>query len=267
MISCTLGRIDGAVVRSALSGFTFAEVTVPVELYSDTPEFMLTTDHMERQYKVMGSEVYMRAGEKTVVRVSAILSEQEKWLRTTPRSYDSAEVADVLKGLGIKGGPKMKVSLLNLFLTDGQLAILLANMSTKEAFVDFVSGEVRYYSDLYKQKPLQVPAAFRRIYGRAPIAGYLGWASGNTGVYSDDTQVVLPFGHFDNLDRSVMDNVVNNCNGIAKMFCNMQIFTSSSEMEIGSTVLSPLTNDKLVMVASEMQFDVNGNVTAVYHCV
>jgi hypothetical protein len=64
-----------------------------------------------------------------------------------------------------------------------------------------------------------------------------------------------------------MDNVVNNCNGIAKLFCNMQIFTSSSEMEIGSTVLSPLTNDKLVMVASEMQFDVNGNVTAVYHCV
>ncbi len=267
MIACDLGNIDEVIIRRALSGYTFAEFAVPMATYSDAPKFTLTVEDVKQEYKVAGSEVYMHVGEKTQVKISALLGSHEKWLQTSPMSVESAEAAEILKGLGVDNGPKIPTTFLNLFLNNGQLAILLANMSPKFAFVDFEKETVVYYSELYKQKAVQVQVPFRRLYGRAPIAGFIGWEELVTGSYPDDAQVVLPFGQFTNIDQVVMENVVNNCNEIAKLFSDMQIFTYSQVLEIGSTVVSSLTYDKKVIVASEEHYDKNSNLSAVYYCV
>ena len=88
-----------------------------------------------------------------------------------------------------------------------------------------------------------------------------------TGSYPDDAQVILPFGQFTNIDQSSMENVVNNCNEIAKLFGDMQMFTYSQKLELGSTVMSQLTYDKKVVVASEEHYDVNSNLASIYYCV
>lgn len=267
MLECSLGKIEGAVIRKALSGYTFAELQVPMDNYSDSPKFTLTVDSVKTEYKTVGSEVYMHPGEKVQVKVSAIKADQDKWLEPNPLSVESMEASEILKGLGIENGPKIPITLLNLFLNKGQLAVVLSNMSPKSAFVDFESGRVAYYSELYKQKPTQVQVPFRRMYGRAPIAGYIGWESLVSGVFPDDTQVVLPYGQFTNIDQSTMENLMNNCNEISKMFSDMQIFTWAAELPVGGTVLSPLTYDKKVIVAAEEQWDVNDNVVAAYYCI
>ena len=267
MLDCTLGKIEGVVIRKALSGYTFAELQVPMGSYSDSPKFTLTVDHVQTEYKTVGSEVYMHPGEKVQVKVSAIRADQEKWLEPSPLSVESMEASEILKGLGLVNGPKIPITLLNLFLNKGQLAVTLANMSPKSAFVDFESNAVVYFSELYKQKPTQVQVPFRRMYGRAPIAGYIGWDSLVSGVFPDDTQIVLPYGQFTNIDQTTMENLMNNCNEIAKMFSDMQIFTWPAELPVGSTVLSPLTYDKKVIVAVEEQWDVNDNVVAAYYSV
>lgn len=267
MLQCDLGNIDEVIIRKSLSGYTFAEFAVPMATYSDSPKFSLSVGDVKQEYRTVGSEAFMSVGEKTQVKISAILSSQDKWLNTQPISIESAEVADILKGLGLKNGPKIPITLLNLFLNNGQFAILLSNMSPKTAFVDFEKGEVVYYSDLYKQKPVVVNVPFRRIYGRAPIAGSIGWENLVSGSYPDDAQVILPFGQFTNLDQASMENVLNNCNEISKLFTDMQIFTYSQDLEPGSTVMSQLTYDKKLIVAAEKHYDKNSNVTAVYYCV
>lgn len=267
MLACDLGNIDEVIIRRSLSGYTFAEFAVPMATYSDSPKFTLAIEDVKREYKMVGSEVYMHVGEKTQVKISALLSSQEKWMQTSPMSVESAEAAEILKGLGIANGPKIPTTFLNLFLNNGQLAILLANMSPKFGFVDFEKGSAVYYSELYKQKPVQVQVPFRRLYGRAPLAGFIGWEELVTGSYPDDAQTILPFGQFTNIDQAAMENVVNNCNEIAKLFSDMQIFTYSQALELGSTVVSSLTYDKKVIVASEEHYDKNSNVCAVYYCM
>ena len=267
MLECSLGNIDEVIVRKALSGYTFVEFVVPMASYSDSPKFNITIESVKQEYKMVGSEVFMHVGEKTQVKISAMLDSQVKWLNSQPSSVDSAEVADVLKGLGLDNGPKIPITLLNLFLNNGQLAILLSNMSPKTAFVDFENNKVVYYSELYKQKPVVVEVPFRRLYGRSPIAGYIGWENLVTGSYPDDAQVILPFGQFTNIDQSSMENVVNNCNEISKLFSDIQVFTYSQDLELGITVMSQLTYDKKIIVAAEKHYDKNSNVTAVYYCV
>lgn len=267
MLGCDLGKIDEVIVRRALSGYTFVEFAVPMDSYSDSPKFSLSIDDVKQEYRMVGSEVYMHVGEKTQVKISAILESQAKWLNGQPSSVESAEAGEILKGLGVSNGPKIPITLLNLFLNNGQLAILLSNMSPKTAFVDFENNKVVYYSELYKQKPAVVNVPFRRLYGRAPIAGYIGWENLVTGSYPDDAQVILPFGQFTNIDQSSMENVVNNCNEIAKLFGDMQMFTYSQKLELGSTVMSQLTYDKKVVVASEEHYDVNSNLASIYYCV
>ena len=267
MLECSIGKIDGAVVRKMYSGYQFCELNVPVDSYSDSPTFTITIDGVKTEYKIVGSEVYMHPGEKTVVRVSALKSEQSKWLEMNPLSVDSAEAADVLKGLGIENGPKIPITLLNLFLNKGQLAIVLANMSPKSALIDFDNNKVVYYADLYKSKPVQVQVPFRRLISRPPLAGYIGWGQSVNGVFPDDTQAIMSFGQFTNVDQSVMENLLNNCNEIAKMFSDMQIFTTSTEIALGDTVVSNLTYDKKVVVAVEEQWDSNDNMVAVYYCI
>lgn len=267
MLECSIGNIDEVIVRKALSGYTFAELVVPMASYTDSPKFNVSIDNVKKDYTMVGSEVYMHVGEKTQVKISAMLESQAKWLNMQPSSVESAEIEGILKGLGLENGPKTPITLLNLFLADGQLAILLANMSPKLAFVDFEKNKVLYYNDLYKQKPIAINVPFRRLYGRAPIAGFIGWENLVTGSYPDDAQAILPFGQFTNLDQSSMENVVNNCNDISKLFTDMQIFTYSQELELGTTVMSQLTYDKRVVVAAEMHYDKNSNLQAVYYCV
>ena len=267
MLSCSLGKIDGAVVRKMLSGYQFCELNVPMDVYNDSPTFTATVDGVQTEYKVVGSEVYMHPGEKTVMRVSALKSDMARWLDMCPMSVDSAEASDILRGLGISNGPKIPVTLLNLFLNRGQLAIVLANMSPKTAFVDFDGRKVVYYSELYKNKPVQVQVPFRRIVARPPLAGYIGWEQMVSGVFPDDTQSVMSFGQFTNIDQATMENLLNNCNGIAKLFSDMQIFTTTTEIALGDTVVSNLTYDKKVVVAAEEQWDSNDNVVSIYYCV
>lgn len=267
MLECSIGKIDGAIVRRSLSGYTFIELNVPVDSYADTPTFTATVDNITAKYRQVGSEVYMHPGDKTVVRVSGILESQYKWLATNPMSVESMDVSDILKGLGIGNGPKSNITFLNLFLNNGQLAVLLANTSAKQAFVDFEKESVVYYTDLYKQKPTQYQVPFRRMIGRPPIAGYVGWDNLVMGSYPDDSQTILPFGQYTNLDESVMANVASNCNAIATLFSDMQMFTFSESLGLGSTVLSPLTYDKKVIVAMEEQWDASDNVVSVNYCV
>jgi len=61
--------------------------------------------------------------------------------------------------------------------------------------------------------------------------------------------------------------VAANCNSIAELFSDMQIFTFSESIALGSTVLSPLTYDKKVIVATEEQWDAMDNVVSVNYCV
>ena len=267
MLSCSLGKIDGVITRKALSGYTFSELTVPVDTYSDSPKFTLTTDNVTAEYQIVGSEVYMRSGEKTVVKVNAVLASQVKWMEAYPFSVDSTGISDILNSMGISGGPNIPITMLNLFLNRGQTAIVLANMSPKTAFVDFTGERVLYYSDLYKQKAMQLSVAFRRIYARVPLAGYIGWDSNVNGFFPDDMQSVVPFGQFNNIDETTMQNLLNNCNEIARLFSDMQIFTQSTEIPLGSVVLSPLTYDKKVVVACEEQWDDSDNMLTAYYCV
>lgn len=267
MLECSLGKINDVILRKALSGYQFCEMVVPMDSYTDSPSFTLTVDSVKSEYKTVGSEVFMHPGEKTVVRISGLLSGQEQWFETNPLSVDSAEASDILKGFGISGGPQVPVSLLNLFLNKGQLAIVLANMSPKFAFVDFIEKKVQYFSTLYKQKPVQVQAPFHRNYGRAPIAGYIGWEQMVSGVFPDNTQSVMSFGQFNNIDQTTMENLLNNCNEIAKLFADMQTFVWPAELSVGSTVISQLTYDKKLIVAAEEHWDVNDNVAATYYCV
>jgi len=267
MLECSLGNIDEVIVRKALSAYTFVEMLVPMASYSDAPKFNITIDNVKKEYKMVGSEVYMNVGEKTQVKISAMLDSQVKWLNSQPSSVESAEVAEILKGLGLDNGPKIPITLLNLFLNNGQLAILLSNMSPKTAFIDFENNKVLYFSELYKQKPTVINVPFRRIYGRSPIAGYIGWENLVTGSYPDDAQVILPFGQFTNIDQSTMENVVNNCNEISRLLTDIQVFTYTQELELGSTVMSQLSYDKKVVVAAEMHYDKNSNLHAVYYCV
>lgn len=267
MLTCTLGKIDSVIIRKAFSAYTFAEFTVPMESYSDSPTFSLTVDNITTDYKIVGSEVYMKPGDKTVVRVNAIPSSQEKWMEVFPFSVDSAEASDILKSLGISGGPNIPITLLNLFLNRGQASIVLANLSPKTAFVDFSEEKVVYYSDLYKKKAMQLSASFRRLYSRVPLAGYIGWDSIVTGSFPDDAQYIAPLGHFDNIDETTMQNLLNNCNEIARLFSDMQVFTQSTDIPLGTTVLSSLTYDKKVVVAAEEQWDINDNMITAYYCI
>lgn len=267
MLECSIGKIEGAVIRRALSGYTFIELNVPVDSYSDTPTFTVAVDGVSTKYKQVGGEVYMHPGEKTVVRVSGILESQYKWLETNPISVESMDVSEILKGLGIANGPKSIITFLNLFLNKGQLAIFLANTTAKQAFVDFEKESVVYYTDMYKQKPTQYQVPFRRMIGRPPIAGYVGWDSLVTSSYPDDSQAILPFGQYTNMDSSVMANVVANCNAIAQLFSDMQMFTFSESLGLGSAVLSPLTYDKKVLVATEEQWDAMDNVVSINYCI
>lgn len=267
MLTCSIGRISGAIIRKSLSGLTFVELNVPISTYSDFKKFDVTIDSLKRTFATSGCEVRMQEGAKTMLHITGMLDSQCHWMDAKPASLDSADVAGYLETLQISNGPHVQTSFINLSLTKGQLAIALANMSSKTAFIDFEKNTAVYYSDLYKKKPIQVTGIFSRMYTRPPMAGYLGWDDGYTANFPRDAQVILPFGQFTNTESVVMENLAENCNSISRIFSDMQSFTASHTCELGDTVISNLTHDKKIIVAAEEHYDENDCVTAIYYCV
>lgn len=267
MLSCSIGKISSVILRKSLSGYTFVEFNVPLETYTDSPTFDLTIDDTPIKYSMAGCDVHMQEGGKAVLHITGIPESQKKWMDLKPLSVESMEVADFLNAMKLKNGPRISTSFVNLFLTYGQLAIVLANMSPRTAFINFEKGTVEYYADMYKKKPLKVNGVFSRLYTRAPLAGFVGWENYTTGYYPSDAQTVLSFGQFTNVDQSIMENLVKNCNEISSIFSDMQSFTATHTCELGDTVVSNLTYDKKIIVGAEEHYDLNDCVTAIYYCV
>lgn len=259
-ITSSLGETSGVTIYRSLSGYTFVTLSVKMATYSDSPTFTLTSDAGVSEYTVVGSETY-GSSDGPFLRVNGLLTKHLKWLDVVPMSLDSAEASDILSGMGIENGPKVPLTLLNLQLTYGQLAVLLSNVSPKTALVDFNEERVVCYSDLYKVKPALIQVPFRRIYSRAPIAGRMGWDTLVSGEFPKNAQTIIPFGNYTNIDETTMGNVTNNCNELSKLFSDMQVFTSNQALDLGSTVLSTLTHDKKVIVAVEEQD------SFVYYCI
>lgn len=267
MLTCSIGKVTSVILRKSLSGLTFVEFNVPMDSYADTPTFDLTIDSLKTAYTVTGCDVRMQDDGKVIAHITGMPKSQMKWLSIHPTSVESMEVAKMLKSMGIDNGPRITTSLVNLFMTDGQLAIVLANMSPQMAFVNFGENRVEYYSELYKTKPLQVKCIFHRLVTRTPMAGYIGWDTSVGGNYPEDAQTILPFGQYTNMDSTALSNLVNNCNSLSGIFSDMQSFTAMHTFELGNTVVSNLTYDKKVIVGAEEHYDVNDCVTAIYYCV
>lgn len=268
MISCSIGKINSAIIHKSLSGYTHVDLVVPLYSYSDYPKFDITIDSVKTEYTTVSSEVYMQANGGPVMRVSGILSSQVKWVGLHPTSFENSKVSDILGKMGIENGPNVQTSMLNLFLTDGQLAVVLANMSTNTAFINFDSNRVEYYSDLYKQKPLKITDAFRQVYVQPVGLGSICWDdTANYGNYTTISRTAIPIGRLDNINRIGMDNIVNNFNNITRILSTQQFVTTSYPLDIGQVVVSNLTYDKKVIVACEEHYDSNDELSAIYYCV
>lgn len=265
MIQCSLGEVEQLKVMRALSGCTFVETSLPLDSYDDATTFTVTTDK-EYEFLLTGSEVYPAAGSQVILKATAVLKDQEEFLQLKPVSFDEATGEKVLGSIGISGGSKEKITLVNLSLTQGQLAILVANATAKTAFVDFEARQVKYYEDLYKEKAVEVPVKFRRIVSRVPQAGAYIYGKSNEGIIPGNATVMIPFGEDLNLPSSVLKHFVENYNSLANLFAGLQSFVWEKDLELGATVLSPLTKSKLVVCAREEVWTAQGH-TSIYYAV
>ena len=266
MIQCSLGDIEQLKIMRALSGYTFAEVSLPLDNYVDAETFTITTDR-EYEFRVTSSEVYPAAGGQVIFKATAVLKDQEQFLQLKPSSFgDEATAETILSSVGIAGGSKDRLPLINLILTQGQLAILVANATSKTAFVDFEARQVKYYEDLYKEKAQEVPVKFRRIVSRVPQAGAYIYGGVNEGIIPEDATVMLPFGEDLNMPAAVMKFLMQNYNSLAALFAELQSFVWEKDLELGMAVLSPLTKSKAIVCAREEVWTVQGH-TSIYYAV
>lgn len=263
MIGCSLGEIEQLKIMRALSGYTFAEISLPLEEYEDAATFTLTAG-TEREYLITSSEVYPADGGRVILKATAILKGQEKYMQVKPASYDDATAESILSGIGFKGGSKEKLTLVNLSLTQGQLAILVANSTAKMAFVDFEDATVKYYEDLYKAKAREANAKFRRIVSRVPQVGAYLYGGANEGVVPEGATAMVPFGEDLNLPASVTKHFVENYNGLARLFAGLQSFVWDEDLPLGTCVLSPLTHSKAIVCAAEQMWTTQGHTTIYY---
>lgn len=264
MIVCSLGKTNSVRITRALSGLTFCEAAVTVSSYSDSPTFTLSTGGPEEEYSVTGSELYTAQGEEPQLKVTGMLSRQSRWLDPNPCSYDSTKIKDALKNLGIDGGTDTAVTFLSLALTRGQLAITLANMGSSPTLLDFERNTARSYADYYKAKPVNPGASFRRTVGRPPVAAYLGTDEANYADFPEMFQTLLPFGMNTDLDRLSIENLAHNLNALSSLMADLQAFSSSNEYPLGTTVLSPITYDRKVIVASQSDYAENASFHSYY---
>lgn len=264
MIVCSLGKANSVRITRSLSGLTFCEATVTLAEYSDAPTFTLSSGDASMEYAVTGSELYTAQGEEPQLKIAGMLSSQAQWLAPNPCSYDGAKIVDSLKALGIDGGADAKATFLSLALTRGQTAIVLANMGPDPAFIDFEKNKAIKYADMYKAKPDKTDASFRRITGRPAVAAYLGTDSSNYADFPDMFQTLLPFGLNTDLDRLSIENLARNLNTLSSLMADLQAFSSPNEYELGSTVISPITYDKKVVVASQSDYAENASFHSYY---
>ena len=265
MIDSSYGRLKRAVVRRSLSGLSTAEIALPLDNFSDSSSFTLTTDQ-EREYTVIGSELVPSETTQVLFRAVGLLKSQEKYLQLRPQSFNEATAASILNEIGFSGGTQEKLSFVNLALTQAQLATLVANSSSKSALLDFEAGEVLYYEDLYKKKARQVEVRFQRIVQRVPQLGVYFYNSGNEAVIPKDPTLVSALGDQLNVAAPVMKRVVHNYNNLARLFSQMQAFVTAEDIELGATVLSPLTFTKGVVCAME-QVWIDDTHTTTYYAV
>lgn len=265
MIQCSLGDIEQLKIMRALSGYTFTEVSLPLDAYADTDTFTVTTD-IEREFKITSSEVYPAEESQMILKATAILKDHVPFMEFKPASYNDATVSSILNGLGIKGGTQDKVSFINLFLTSGQLAILLANSTAKTAFVDFETRQALYYEDLYKEKAIESAAKFRRVHSLVPQAGFYLYGGSNEGLLPEGASYIAPFGQDLNLPSPVLKHFAENYNTLAKLFSCMQSFVWEKDLPLGSTILSPLTLTKCVICAVEEVWTVESH-TNIYYAI
>lgn len=265
MIQCSLGEVEKFKTQRALSGYSFAEISLPLDSYVDAATFTLTTDK-EREYSLVSSEILPVSGTQVIMRAVGILKDQESFLKVKPASYNEATIESILNGIGIKGGSKQKVSLVNLVMTQGQLAILLANATAKTALVDFESKRILYYEDLYKVKALEAATKFQRIVSRVPQAGVYLYGGSNEGVMPEEEAAIVPMGEELNLPGAIVKHFVENYNNLALLFGALQSFTWDRDLELGSTILSPLTHSKCVICAAETLWTVEGH-THIYYAI
>lgn len=265
MITSSLGRITDARVRKSLSGLTTVELVVPLDGYRDSPKFTLTLDGMEAEYTTMDTDILMPASDDVVVHIVGMLSSHEEWSKVKPMSVESAEIATVLKSLGIDNGPRNNITFFNLYHTIGQLSIALANMSPKTAFVDFSNRTVVYYDDMMRATPSSVPSTFRKKYTRTPTVGFVGWDEANV-LYGNPSKA-FPLGQFMSLDPVLMQNLADNYNAISSLMSDVQMFTTSSLLGLGSTVVSNMDTTKRLIVAADEHYSFNDDVTVAYYCV
>lgn len=250
----------------ALSGYTFAEVSLPLDNYTDAETFTITAGR-EYEFKVTSSEVYPAAGSQVIFKATAVLKDQEQFLQLKPSSFGDEATAEIILGsVGISGGSKDKLPLINLILTQGQLAILVANATSRPAFVDFEARQVKYYEDLYKEKAQEVPVKFRRIVSKVPQAGAYIYGGVNEGVIPEGVTAMLPFDEDLNLPASVMKLFVQNYNSLASLFAGLQSFVWEKDLELGTAVLSPLTKSKAIVCAREEVWTTQGH-TSIYYAV
>lgn len=265
MIGCSLGDLEQLKVMHSLSGYTFVEIALPLEAYEESDSFAVTTDK-EREFVITSSEAYPAAGGQMVLKATGLLKDHEKYLQIVPKSFEGATPEQVLNSIAIKGGSKEKVSFVNLALTQGQLAILMANMSAKAAFVDFEKASVAYYSDLYKEKAQEAPVKFRRVRSRVPQAGAYLYGDSNEGVIPEDAMSAIAFDQCVNIPAMSMKHVVENYNELARIFEGMQSFVWDQDLELGACVLSPLLKSKCVVCAREEIWTTRGH-TNIYYAV
>lgn len=264
MIKCSIGEAERLKITKALSGYTFVEVSLPLDTYVDAPSFTITTE-TEQEFVVTGSEVYPAFDNTQVVlKATAIRKDMEPFLQIKPVSFDEASAEKILGSVGIKGGSKEKYTFVNLSLTQGQLAILVANGTPRTAFVDFENRKVLYYEELYKEKAQEVNAKFRRIVTRVPITGAYLYDKANEGVVPDGAQTMAQLGESLNLGNYTMKRFLDNYNNLCNLFAGLQTFVWDQDLPLGSCVLSPLTMTKCIVCAMEQVWTMEGHTTIYY---
>lgn len=262
MIKCSLGEIERFQRVRSLSGYTFAEVALPLESYSSAPTFTLTSDH-EETYRIVASEVFPTKDSTPIFKATAILEDQAQFLKMLPVSFDDTEASKALSQLGIKNGPEARVTLVSLALTQGELAILLANAGAHPAFVDFEARAVLYYSELYKEKARQVPVKFKQVTSRVPYMGGYVYGEGNEGYVPDLVQAMMPFGEASPIIRQALENY----NQLCGLFSTYQVFPwDDDRLPLGTAILSTLTKSKCIVCAVDETWTQSGH-TAIYYAI
>lgn len=264
MIKCSLGEVERLKITKALSGYTFAEVALPLDAYADAPTFTIVTE-TEQEFTITGSEVYPAFDNTQVVlKASAIRKDMEPFTQVWPCSFEEASAEKILNAVGIKGGSKEKYSFASLALTRGQLAILIANGTPRIAFIDFEQRKVLYYDELYKAKAQEVPVKFRRIVSKAPTAGAYLYGNANEGLIPDGAQAMASFGETVGLDGYTMKRFLENYNNLCSLFAGLQTFVWDRDLPLGACVLSPLTMTKCIVCAIEQVWTMEGHTTIYY---